>query len=142
MNQSKAWLNEARNLCGEVDPEDGIDPRIIARARDRKPENHKSRQLGKEARNTVSMVITGELVDPVFQDLTVVDVTATDDGQFLIVSLLAGDAGFEVDEIEILEKCKAVQGYLRSAIAQAVKRKRIPALKFELLQQSNREARK
>ncbi len=134
MNQSNDWLNEAKQLCDEIGPEDGVDPRIIARAMDRKSKNHKSKQLGKEARHTLSMVFTGELSDPVFQDLEVVDVAATDDGQFLIVSLACIDTSVEIDETQILKKCRALQGYLRSAIAWSVKRKRVPALKFELIQ--------
>jgi len=133
MNQSKDWLNEARQLCGEFGLEDGIDPRVIARAMDRKTKSHKSKQLGKEARHTLSMVFAGDLSDPVFQDLEIIDVAATDDGQFLIVSLTCVDTSLEIDESQILEKCRAVQGYLRSAIASSVKRKHVPTLKFELM---------
>ena len=132
MNQSKDWLNEARQLCGQIGPEDGIDPRIIARSGNRNPKSHKNQQLGKEARHILSMVFAGEFSDPVFQGLEVFDVSASDDGQFLIVSLAVTDASVLIDEVQILEKCQAVQGYLRSAIASAVKRKRIPMLKFEL----------
>ena len=134
MKHSKDWLNEAKQLCGEIGPEDGIDPRLIARAKDRNPKSHKSRQLGKEARNTLSMVFAGELGDPIFQDLEVIDVAATDDGQFLIVSLARIDNNVETSEAEILEKCHSVHGYLRAAIAWSVKRKRVPTLKFELMQ--------
>ena len=137
MKNSKDWLNEAKHLCDEIGPEDGVDPRVIARAMDRKTKNHKSERLGKEARHTLSMVFAGELSDPVFQELEVVDVAATDDGQFLIVSLTRIDNSFNIDETQILEKCQAVQGYLRSAIASAVKRKRVPNLKFELVQGDN-----
>ncbi len=132
MKQSKNWLNEARQLCAQIDPENGIDPRIIARKRNRNPGNHKSEQLGKEARHILSMVFAGELRDPVFQVLEVIDVSASNDSQFLIVSLAATYTGLKFDEMQLLEKCQAIQGYLRSAIASSVKRKRVPALKFEL----------
>jgi len=132
MKQSKNWLHAARQLCAQIDPEDGIDPRIIARKRNRNPGNHKSEQLGKEARHILSMIFAGGLRDPVFQALEVIDVSASDDGQFLIVSLAATCSGLEFDEMQLLEKCQAIQGYLRSAIASSVKRKRVPALKFEL----------
>jgi len=132
MNQSKDWLKKARLFCGEIGPDDGVDPRLVARATDRKTRNHKGKQLGKEARHMLSMVFAGELSDPVLQNLEVIDVSASDDGQFLIVSLAATGTGFEFDETQVLEKCQAVQGYLRSAIASSVKRKRVPTLKFEL----------
>lgn len=134
MKQSKDWLNEARKFCGDIGPDDGIDPRFIARTMDRKARNHKSRQLSKEARHTLSMIFSGELGDPVFHELEVVDVAAADDDQFLIVSLARLDKNVEASEAQILEKCQAVQGFLRAAIAGSVKRKRVPTLKFELLQ--------
>jgi len=131
MNQSKNWLKKANQLCGEIGPEDGVDPRIIARAMDRKPNSRKSQQLGKEARQTISMIFAGELTDPVFQDIEVIDTMVSDDRQFLVVSLTQVDTGDELDEKIVLEKCQAVQGFLRSAIANAVNRKRVPSLKFE-----------
>jgi ribosome-binding factor A len=134
MKQSKEWFINARQLCGDIGPEDGIDPRLAARATGRKAGNHKGRQLGKEARHVLSLIFAGELGDPVFQDLEIIDVTPTDDGQFLTVSLALIDNGIDTSEALILEKCQAVSGYLRSAIASSVKRKRVPALKFELLQ--------
>ena len=133
MNQSKDWLKKVRLFCGEIGPDDGVDPRIVARAMDRKTRNHKGKQLGKEARHCLSMIFAGELGDPVFQDLEVIDVAATDDGQFLIVSLVRLDTNGELDDALVVEKCQAVQGYLRAAIASSVNRKRVPVLKFELL---------
>ena len=133
MKQSKVWFEKASELCGDIGPGDGIDPRLVARATGRKPRNYKGRQLGKEARHSLSMIFAGELGDPVFQDLEIVDVSPTDDGQFLIVSLALVGNCMETSESEILEKCRAVNGYLRSAIAWSVKRKRVPMLKFELL---------
>ena len=121
-------------MCADIGPGDGIDPRLAARVMGRKTRNHKDRQLGKEARHVLSMIFAGELGDPVFQDLEVIDVTPTEDGQFLIVSLALVDNSIGASEARILEKCQAVNGYLRSAIAWSIKRKRVPLLKFELLQ--------
>ncbi|MCP3674139.1 MAG: ribosome-binding factor A [Gammaproteobacteria bacterium] len=131
MNQSKSWLIKAKKLCGEIGPEDGVDPRIIARTMERKSGNRKSQQLAKEARHVITMVFAGELCDPVFEDIEIVDVTVSEDGQFFVVSLTQADTDYEYDEQAILEKCMVVQGYLRSAIAQTVKRKRVPSMKFE-----------
>ncbi len=133
MKQSKNWFDEARQLCGVIGPEDGIDPRYIARARARKTKRHKGRQLATAARHTLSMIFAGELGDPIFRDLEVFDVIATDDDQYLVVSLSCIGDGIEASEAEIVEKCQAVHGYLRSVIASSVKRKRVPLLKFELV---------
>lgn len=135
----KYKLNEARNLCAEFGPEDGIDPRIIARAMDRKPRNHKSEQLSKEALHTLNMVFAGELSDPVFEDLSVLDVTTSDDGQFLTVTLSVSDPKLMSMDSLILEKCQSIQGYLRATIARSVQRKRVPALKFKFVLAQNKE---
>ncbi len=132
-------LKEARNLCAEFSPEDGIDPHIIARAMDRKPRDRKSKQLSKEAMHTLSMVFAGELNDPVFEDITVLDVTSSEDGQFLIVTLSVSDPDLITNENLILQKCQLVQGYLRSTIARSVQRKRVPALKFKLVLAQHKE---
>lgn len=137
MNKTKNWLKQANKLCAEIGPEDGIDPRIITRAMDRKSNNRKARQLGKEARQTLTMIFSGELSDPVFQDIEVIDVSASDDGQFLNVTLTQVNTSDQLDEQVVLEKCKAVQGFLRSAIAETVKRKRVPSLKFEWIPLDN-----
>lgn len=141
MNQSKNWRTVANKLCAEIGPEDGIDPRIIARAMDKKSKGHKSQQLGKEAWHTVSIIFSGELSDPLFQDIEVLDVTVSDDGQFLVIALSQVDTGYEFDQAIVLEKCRAVQGYLRSAIADTVHRKRVPSLKFEWVPIKNEVSR-
>ncbi|MCP4235583.1 MAG: ribosome-binding factor A [Aestuariibacter sp.] len=141
MNQSKNWQRNVNQLCGEIGPDDGIDPRTIARAMDRKSSSRKGKQLGKEAKQTVSMIFSGELSDPVFQDIEVIDVSASEDGQFLCVSLTQADTDVELDELLVLEKCQAVQGFLRSAIAETVKRKRVPTIRFDWIPLKNEVSR-
>ncbi len=137
MNKSKQWLNEVKLLCDDLAPEDGVDPRILARPLDTKTKSHKGQQLCKEAKHTLSLVLAGELSDPTLQNLEVVDVTTNEDGQFLYVLVSHIDTGIAPDENQILNKLHAIQGYLRSAIAQSVKRKRVPALKFKLVRVPN-----
>ncbi len=141
MNQSKNWQRNVNQLCGEIGPEDGVDPRTIARAMDKKSSSRKGMQLGREARQTISMIFSGELSDPVFQDIEVIDVSASEDGQFLCVTLTQTDTDVELDEPLVLEKCQAVQGFLRSAVAETVKRKRVPTIRFEWIPLKNEVSR-
>lgn len=120
MNKAKYWLNKAKQLCDEIGPEDGVDPRVLARALDTKNRNHKSKQLCKETKHTLSLVLAGEISDPTLQNIEVVDVTANEDGQFLFVSVTHIASDVVSDEKKILNKLQAIQGYLRSAIAQSV----------------------
>ncbi len=134
MKQQKQWLNEALNLCDEIDPEDGIDPRILARKYEKENEtrHHKSMQLCKEAKRFLSLVLTGELADPLLQQLQVIDVATDEEGQFLIVTLNTTNPDLVLDEAETMSRLQQIQGYFRSVIAQSVKRKRVPTLKFSL----------
>jgi ribosome-binding factor A len=139
VKKSKNWLNEATKLCDELDHEDGVDPRVLARKYKETATNHKNQQLCKEAQHTLSLVLNGELRDPVFDNLEIVDVSTNKDGQFLLVSINHINTGTPPDEKQILNRLQAIQGYIRSAIAQSVNRKRVPSLKFKLLQAPNEE---
>ncbi len=132
MKHQKQWLNEALHLCGEIGPEDGIDPRILARKYEKENEtrHHKSMQLCKEAKRVLSLVLAGELADPLFQQLQVIDVITDEEAQFLIVTLDSSSPDHALDEAELISRLQQIQGYLRSVIAQSVKRKRVPTLKF------------
>lgn len=90
--------------------------------------------LCKKAKHTLSVVLAGEVKDDRLLNLEVIDVSASNDGQFLIVSIDVSHQELSIDENLILAKLKSVQGYLRSVIANSVKRKRVPALKFRLLE--------
>lgn len=134
MKRSKHWLVEANQLCDELDAEDGIEPRVLARKFEFKERAHKSAQFCKVAKHTVSLVLAGELSDTLLDDLEVIDVTAGLDGEFLVVTVKPKYSASVQDSNQIHNRLKTIQGYLRSAIAQSVKRKRVPALKFEVLQ--------
>lgn len=132
MNQSKQWLTEVNQLCSELGPDDGVDPRLLAKVYAEKRKTHKAGQLCKEALRTVSLVLAGELNDPLLQQLDVVEVSSDELGQFLIVTLVSSNV-LESEELIIKERLGAIQGYLRSEIARSVKRKRAPALKFDVV---------
>ncbi len=133
MKESRHWLNEARQLCDELCHEDGLDPRILARSFETKTKTHKNQQLCKKAQHALSLVLAGNVGDPVLQNLEVTEVRSDEHRQFLIVSVRHLDLGLAADEHKTLDKLQAIQGYLRSSIARSVKRKRVPALKFKML---------
>lgn len=134
MEQSKQWLNQAKLLCAELGPEDGVDPRVLAKKHVEKTKSYKCQQLCKVAKQTLALVITGELSDPLLYSLNVEDVVVSKDGQFFIISISIGNYDLSPCEGEILHKLQAIKGYLRTTIAQSVKRKKVPALKFQVVQ--------
>ena len=130
MQLSNKWLEQARHLCGEISPEDGVDPRYLNKERNGQSVSYKTLQLCKEAAKVTSLILSGELGEPIIGELQVLRVDSEADGQFLRVSVGHIDADIELDEAEVLSALTRVKGYLRTAIAQNINRKRIPALKF------------
>ncbi|MCB1934563.1 MAG: ribosome-binding factor A [Nitrosomonas sp.] len=78
----------------------------------------------------MEIALTAELGDQKLQDLEIINVSLNDDGQFLHV-LIGNHNASKNDEVLILSKLQALQGYLRSEIARSVKRKHVPVLKFQ-----------
>ncbi|NOX92158.1 MAG: ribosome-binding factor A [Gammaproteobacteria bacterium] len=124
------WLDEVACLCAEPGPEDGIDPRYLSSAQGQKVDHQKSSRLCNEVVKVLSLVLTGEMSDPLLQAMLVIDVAVEGNGQFLRVSLGHQEPGMEIDEMQVLAALTQAQGYLRSVIAQRINRKRVPALRF------------
>ena len=132
MEKSRRWLAEATHLCGEIGPEDGVDPRLSAGSYSTKKIKHTA-PLAKVARRVISMVLAGEITDPMLNQLEIVEVTMSEDGQFLHVFIHHDPS--EQDSWSILsDRLISIQGFLRAQIARMVNRKRIPVLMFKAVQ--------
>ncbi|WP_428242763.1 ribosome-binding factor A [Gynuella sp.] len=128
---SKKWLHEAEQLCDEPGPEDGLDPRYLARfCLTRKTK--RNQPLEKVAQRTISLLLMAELADDVFRDIEVAAVQLSEDGQFLWVSIYHYSS-VQAQLETVLQELNAVQGYLRAQVARVVNRKRVPVLKFKVL---------
>jgi hypothetical protein len=138
MNQSGCWLDRARQLCDEIGPEDGVDPRLQSTAYFSEKPGHKSKQLCKVAQRVLSQMM-GEFRDPKLQALSVLKVTSLHEGRSLLVMLSYEDHCLPEQAALILQSLHAVEGLLRAAIARSVKRKRIAPLKFKLQCVSGKE---
>jgi ribosome-binding factor A len=103
-----------------------------ARSGDRS--NQKLQQLCRQVQRTLSLMVPGELADPVLQDLAVMEVLPAPDASRLLVRLATRAAAADVPHI--LERLERVRGRLRSEVAAAVTRKRAPELMFLLCRES------
>jgi len=139
MQQTKRWLERAVLLCDEFGPEDGIDSRLLSRTLMNEKQSYKGRQLCKTAKRTLSLVLGGEFSDPLLQRLVVIDVTSSEAGESLSILLCHQDGESAVDTGQILHKLNGLQGALRATIARSVKRKRVPGLRFKLVQTESEE---
>lgn len=131
MKSTNEWFKTAALLCAEVRMDDGVDPRQEARHCGRKVFTHKTMQLCKEAKRVLALMFAGELCEPILNQLQVIDVVSEGEGQFLSVTLACMNKDSEPEESEIRHSLTRARGFLRSAIARSVNRKRIPALKFK-----------
>ncbi len=131
--QCQKWFVKARKLCAEVGTEDAVDPLYLARQREENQHNkRKIRQLCRETERLVSLVLSGEVSDPLIQDLQVLHVSPESNGPYLMITLCHPNLCNTNLETQILTRLQRLEGYLRSVITQSVCRKRVPRLKFKL----------
>ena len=75
MSRRKSSRRQLQALCGEVHPDDGVDPRDLFRSpTNRKVTNRKTLQLCSQVADTLNLVLSGECADDVLQSLHVVAV--------------------------------------------------------------------
>ena len=122
-----------QSLCGEVQPEDGTDPREFAREERAWKGDRKVRQLCSQVAETLSQVLSGECGDELLQSLLVVSVDPGRDAAQLVVTVSASLPGEMVDAREVSARLAKVMGKLRSEVAAAITRKRAPTLVFRVL---------
>ena len=79
---------------------------------------------------TLESAFAGELRDPAFAEIELVEVGLSDDGVFLTLSLLATSP---TDRAFLQARLERAAPLLRSAIARDIVRKRTPELRFLLL---------
>ena len=140
-------------VCGEVGPDDGVDPREVAKARmnqhkslrpgppsgEREP-GRKARQLGKQVGETLAAVLAGESGDEVLRNLQIVSVVPAPDASRMLVTVRALPPSDRLDPGEILARLAKASAWLRTAAASAVTRKRAPTLAFQVVPGADEEA--
>jgi ribosome-binding factor A len=130
-----------RTVCGEVGPDDGVDPRELARAgtkrrrgAGRPPEGpgRKARQLGRQVAEALDAVLAGESRDELLAGLRVVSVTPAPDASRLLVTVVPRPPFDRLDPAEVLARLGRASGWLRTEVAAAVTRRKAPTLAFRL----------
>jgi ribosome-binding factor A len=137
-----------REVCGEVGPDDGVDPRELARARMRQHRTtrpgpgpgpsergagRKARQLGRQVAESLDAVLAGDSRDELLRSLRVVAVTPAPDASRLLVTVAPRPAAGPLDPSEALARLERASGWLRTEAAAAITRKRAPNLSFHLI---------
>jgi ribosome-binding factor A len=130
---NKTSPRDLHPLCGEISPEDGMDPREFARKGRPRKGDRKDRQLCSQVAETLSLVLSGECDDEVLQSLQVVAVDPAPDASQLVVTVRAGMPDEQIDPDDAMERLTQIMGKLRCEVAGAITRKRAPKLLFRVL---------
>lgn len=118
--------------CGEIHPEDGLDPAEYFRpARKRDQVHRKTKQLCQQVAQTLRLVL-GEF-DNELRELQIVSVTPAPDATQLSVLVAPSLPGVKLDADSVRAKLAFAEGRLRSEVAAAITRKKAPKLLFQFL---------
>jgi len=121
-------------FCGEIDPDDGIDPRHAhartIHARSIAKNRSKARRLCGQVADTLIGAL-GAQPDDVLQSLTVVSVDPAPDTSRLLVTV-APPAWEWIDPCLALERLDRAAPRLRVEVAAAITRRKAPALAFRV----------
>src|SRR4051812_33369613 len=93
-----------RALCAEVQNDDGIDPRELAKGDQRRKPDRKARQLCSQVADTLGDVLAGQGGDDVLRSLHVVSVVPAPDVSRLLVTVSAFPGeGEGLDPVLVIE---------------------------------------
>ncbi len=130
---SKQERQKLLAYCGELNEDDNVDPRAFFRKKYRGKDS-RTQRLCKQVSDTLSLVLSGEFSDEVLQSLDVFSVQpAPSTRRLLVVVRPMADLLLTTTPDQIVKKLESVSGILRREVAQAISRKRMPSLVFEVV---------
>jgi hypothetical protein len=131
MKRRKPSTKILRALCGEVDPDDGTDPRERAGGLPRRAPDRKARQLCGQVAEALGEALAGRSGDDVLRSLYVVSVVpAPNVGRLLVTVAGLPGAGEGLDPAQVIERLQLASARLRCAAAAAITRRRTPVLEY------------
>ncbi len=137
----KPTRRRMNEVCDEIGPDDGVDPRALAKAKMKQHRSlnpspggagRKARQLGRQVAETLDAVLAGDSRDETLSGLRVVSVVPAPDASRLLVTV-APRSPSRADPAEILAHLGNASGWLRTEVAAAVTRRKAPVLTFRVV---------
>ena len=135
MSLNRRQREEMLACCGEIQDDDGLDPRQFFKsgARSLGKRDRKAQQLCRQVQQTLSLVLSGEFTDEILQSLFVESIVPAPNASQLLVTVSADDGSeYSVESGLILQKLEHVAGQLRSEVAAAITRRKTPRLMFQV----------
>jgi ribosome-binding factor A len=121
-----------RALCADLSPEDGVDPKLLARGSSEGPDRRKTWQLCSQVHDALRLIF-GEAVDERLQGLEVREVLPSPNDSQLLVLLVPLDPLTAEEREATTAALAAASGWLRTEVATSITRKRAPRLLLQLL---------
>jgi ribosome-binding factor A len=131
MKRKRLSRSQIRSCAQDIGPEDGADPKLFFRKRSEKKLNRKALQLCGEVSRTLQQVLAWELADDLLNLLRVEAVVPAPDSSRLLVTVSVTEAA-GIEPGQIMARLRAATGRLRTEIAAAVERRRVPDLAFQV----------
>jgi ribosome-binding factor A len=132
MTSKKPSRRQLLSSCSEIRPDDGVEPRTFFRKAGRKANNRKALQMCGEIARTLSAVLAWESGDNVLRCLAVDAVEPAPDSTRVLVTVYIQTPLENADVGQVLERLHRSRGKLRTAVAAAIHRKRVPELVFRV----------
>lgn len=131
MSQRKEILRSLATLCDEPRPGDGQDPRYDRKRERNANGERKTWQLCKQIATAVQLAL-GSAADERLRELLVVQVTPAPDASHLLL-LVQPNSAISSSEEAMNEALANARGYMRTAAAEAITRKKTPHLTMRFL---------
>jgi ribosome-binding factor A len=132
MKRRKSSHKQILDSCAEMGQDDGVDPRTFFKDLPAKKTNRKVLQLCREVERTVGWILAYESGDDLLSGLVIESVEPAPDSTRLAVTVLTEAPIDAPARGVILERLQRFKGQLRSEVAKAVCRKRVPDLVFRV----------
>ena len=107
-------------------------------ARNREHDVHKTSQLCREVERQLTLVLEGEVEDPLLEGVQVTSVSPLDGTALLKVEVCIPEDHLDVASV-VLARLNGAAGWLRREVASAIHRKRTPQLTFSLASDEARD---
>ena len=129
MPSRKRNMETLRALCAQVHSDDGVDPKYEKKRSANRIGvcSRKLRQLCRQVAHALQLVLPDALSDC---DATLMSVEPAPNAGRLRVVVAVSQA---CDPTQVAERLKRLRGHLRSEVAQAVSRRRVPELTFTVV---------
>jgi ribosome-binding factor A len=132
MKHNQPSRKRIQPLCSEPGPEDGIDPREVLRQVARKRGGRKTQQLCGQVAEALNYAFAAVCNDDVLRELSVVAVQPAPDESRLLVTVGPALPG-PCDPSQVMIRSQTALGRLRSEVAAAIHRKKVPELAFHVV---------